>query len=184
MAKGWSAWPRSKGHFRQNPEATSTAWLLVLSEACTQYTCTLLWCLTHHAPWVPCSPWAWETQFVCLLPWAPYLGTQCLTHSLCSLWLLTLPATPPSLGSWSPWAVMCSPAAHSRWGPRAGKPQGWLLAGQHTQEPLVYSHEMVRAEHQQQQSVGCPLCSFIPTETWHPVELQSMISSTAVGRGT
>lgn len=45
--------------------------------------------------------------------------------------------------------------------------------------PLLSSHPMVGAE--QEQSMGCPLHSSILTETWHSLELQSMVSIRVVG---
>lgn len=85
------AWSRNRSHFRQNLEATSTKWLLVLGEPHTRDTCTLLWCLTHTLLGTMLT--LSMAHSICLHPtWAPSLSPPGLTGLLCSA---CLPVTSP-----------------------------------------------------------------------------------------
>lgn len=165
---------RSKGCFRQNLEATSTNWLLVLSEPDTRDTCTLLWCLTHTLLGTMLTLSMGDS--ICLHPtWAPTSALQA-SHAHCAA--PACPACHPTFaGQLVTTTLMCSPAAH-RSGPRAGRLGGgsWLAAHWLS---LLCSHPIVEAE--QEQSMGCPLHSSTLTETLHSLELQSMISIRVVG---
>lgn len=82
-----------------------------------------------------------------------------------------------SLGTWSPQALVCSPAAHSRWGAQAGRLRvapGWQNTG------CLYSPATPRWRPNKSRAWAAP---YVPPSSQRPgtLELQSMISIIVVG---